>query len=226
MASRTLGFVVICAVALLAFPQRIYPAHAQSDSGFSSTLTATPSTVPPGYAVNFTYTASLPANADPDLAITSEGIDFGDGQNFYGGSAGPGQGVGGTASHVYKSSGTYTAIFKAEGSDGEIGTASAVVTVSSQLTPPSVTLQVDNPSPQVGDAVNITYTVTPGSVANTSIASIAVSYGDGEIDPLTSPSDTLTHTYTSAGTFPILIAARDSAGEAAAASTVVQVSSP
>jgi len=226
MVSRILALATVCALAMLAFPHRSYPAYAQSDSGWDSTLAATPSTVPPGYAVSFAYSASLPANAAPDFSITSEGIDFGDGKTFYGGSAGPGEGVEGTASHVYASSGTYTAIFKAQGSDGEITTASAVIIVNSQLTPPTVVLRVDNTSPQVGDAVTITYTVTPATVANTSIASMAVSYGDGESDPLDSPSGTLTHTYTSAGAFPILIAVTDSAGEAGAASAVVQVGSP
>jgi large repetitive protein len=211
---------------VLALVARGAPPVGAQDAGFATTLAASPSTVPPGYTVDFAYTGTPSPNTPPETSITSATIDFGDGQTFSAGSAGPGQPVGGTAAHVYKASGTYTAIFKALGSDGEIGTAATVITVSSQLTPPAVMLHLDSSTAQTGDNVSITYSITPGSVADASLVSMAISYGDGQSDQLTTPSGTVSHSYGSAGTFPILIVATDSSGQAAAASTTIQVSAP
>ena len=85
-------------------------------------------------------------------------------------------------------------------------------------------MKVDNSSIQVGDTVTVTYTITPGSLG--SITNMAISYGDGETDPLTSASGTLTHSYSTAGPFAILIVASDSSGQGAAGSAAVQVGSP
>jgi hypothetical protein len=226
--SLLLGHRSISVLSLLALAAALpalhaLPAAAQSSGGLTATINIAPSTVSVGQNVDVTYTVPPASTGTSTTGLTTSSIDFGDGTTIDGGSAGPGGTLSGDAAHAYSSAGSYTVTVTAQAPDGETVSATAPVTVVSQLQPPAVQLQGPSSSVQPGDSVSFTYSVTPSSGA--SVGAMVIDYGDGNTDTLTASSGTISHVYASAGAYAVLLMATDSSGQIGAASTIVQVGS-
>jgi PKD repeat protein len=220
---RSIPALVSFALLAALVPLTALPAAAQSPGGLAAMMTADPATVAVNQDVHITYTVPPSPTSTSSPGLTTSAIDFGDGTTVDGGSVGPGQTISGEIVHAYANPGTYTITLSAQAPDGETGSATATVTVVSQLQSPAVQLQGPTSGIQPGDSASFTYSVTPSSGA--SITTIAIDYGDGSADTLSAPSGTVSHVYSSAGAYAVLIVTTDSNGQTGAASTVVRVGS-
>jgi PKD repeat protein len=191
---------------------------AQLPPTLGATLTAEHTSAATGQSVGFKYSVS-PSSTAPEAAISSATIDFGDGQTYNGGSAGPAQVVTGTTLHVYSSPGAYTVTLHGTADDGETGLATVTVTVTPKPAAPTLRLQADPTNAGIGQPVSFSFGISGGSGI-----SLQISYGDGAAERLDPPSTTVSHAYSTAGTYQVFLAATDSTGRiAGAASTIVQV---
>lgn len=202
------------------------PATAQTPAGLAASINASPTSTGTGQVVGFSFSITQPPDAASGISITSATIDFGDGQTSDGGSAGPNQDVTGTTAHVYSDPGTYTVTLSATASDGETPSVSTTVTIGAPTQPPTILLRPDSTSVQPGQTVSFSYQVTTDPNAGSpAIVSMIINFGDGASMPLSSPSGTVTHSYSAAGSYPVLISAMDANGQPGAASVLIQVSS-
>ncbi|MCW2527766.1 MAG: hypothetical protein JWM76_2626 [Pseudonocardiales bacterium] len=136
------------------------------------------------------------ASADSDGTIASYNWDFGDGSAL---------GTGVTATHTYGASGTYQVTLVVSDDDGDTGQQVTSIPVS-ELPPPNV-------PPTAGFTQSCTLlgcTFNAGSSTDTdgTIASYAWDFGDGATDSSVSTS----HTYASAGTYPVKLIVTDDDG--------------
>jgi PKD repeat protein len=180
--------------------------------------------------VTFFYSATPPAVAPPFARITSISVNYGDGSGDTGNTGSPGQQVSGSLTHVYSSPGSYTVTLSANASNGGFGSATTTVfitgggggggTVSVSVSPSSTSVQV-------GQSVSFSYSATTSSVGIgfPTIRSMLISYGDGSAPlPLNPPSGVVQYSYSSPGTYTVLVTATDSNGNQGQATTFVQVS--
>jgi PKD repeat protein len=141
--------------------------------------------------VNFTI-AVTPAQGG--AAIRRVSIDFGDGtrQDLGTGST--------SASHIYRSSGTFTVTATVEDTTGERSTATAIVSVQPAI-PPLVSIEATTGAAggifRVNIPVNFEATVMQST---TPIQRVDWSFGDGQSS---SGSTTISHTYTAAGPYVV-----------------------
>jgi hypothetical protein len=197
-------------------PQK-QPAVAQAPT-LEVTLVADPLSAITGQSVTFNYTVS-PSDSSPNAGITSAIINFGDGQTYDGGSAGPRQVVRGVTVHAFSVTGTHTVTLKTTSSERETGLATITVSVAAKPPPPVIQLRADSASVAAGQPVTFTFTVS-GATGLT----LQLSYGDGSVDPIDGATGTASHAYGSSGSYQVFITATDGAGQiAGAASTIVQV---
>jgi PKD repeat protein len=160
--------------------------------------------VPTGTAI----TVSNSGSYDPDGAIASTVIDFGDG--FIAGAA--------TASHAYAKPGTYTA--KVTVTDGYGASASTSSTVVVTNRAPIARINLSATSLWLGTSLSVNS--SGSSDPDGSIVSTKISFGDG-----TSISGTsATRTYLAAGTYTVTVTVTDDSGASSSASATVKVTAP
>jgi PKD repeat protein len=153
-----------------------------------------------------TVSASTSGSSCSGGTVTSTQIDFGDGTVVKAASA----------SHVYKSAGTYTVVSTVTGSNGMTGTAQQKVTAAVSKAP-AVVLSV---SPASGAAPLSVTASTAGSTApNGSIASTSINFGDGTVVSGASA----THVYSAAGSFTVTATVTDNVGAQGTAQTSVSI---
>src|SRR5213592_4934697 len=157
---------------------------------------------PPLSAI-FSYNPSSPqvgqqvtfsASASGGTTPYSFSWSFGDGAS----------GTGSSTTHTYSSAGTFNVVLTVKDSSSPQQTATSQQSVSVSSPPPSLTASfVYSPStPQVGQQVTFTASVSGGTAPYTD----GWSFGDGSTG--TGPS--VTHTYSSAGSFTVTLTVKDS----------------
>jgi hypothetical protein len=162
--------------------------------------------------INQTVTVTFSAT-DPDGAISSFGVDWGDGT--------PPDSLPGTATsdtHSYKSGGSFTITVAATDNSGSVGSGTISETVSSPGAP-TVTINSPTPNPATtGQTVTVTFTVS----STLPVTSITVNWGDGTtLDSLAANATSDTHVYSSTGNsksqiFTITVSATNSVGTGSA----------
>jgi hypothetical protein len=137
----------------------------------TATLQAAPASGAAPLGVTFTMTA-----ADPDGAIASYTLNFGDGTTPLSGSGSPPS----TATHNYAADGTYTARLTVTDNGGLTGEATAVITVGAPSAPTISAVSPSQGLPAGGTPVTITgtgfasgATVTFGGVAATGVTVVS-----------------------------------------------------
>lgn len=173
------------------------PAPPGGSSG-NATLSVTVSDSP--QAGSAPLTVSFSASASGGTAPYSFGWTFGDGTT----------GTGASASHVYTSAGTYTAIATVTDAVGATASSSTVIMVQA---PGTLTVYVNssvNPA-QVGQNVPF----TADAYGGTGVYSYAWSFGDGTYGY--SNASTQNHTYSSSGSYAATVSVSDSSGNVGSA---------
>jgi len=158
---------------------------------------------PPPLTASFTYSPTSPqitqqvtfsGSASGGTSPYSFSWSFGDGLN----------GAGATVSHAYSAAGTFTVILTVK--DGGIPQQTATSQQSVTITSPPPTLTASftyNPSsPQVGQQITFTAFASGGTAPYT----YSWIFGDGS----TGTGATVTHSYSSAGTFTVILKVTDS----------------
>jgi PKD repeat protein len=189
------------------------------------TVNAFPQSVSVGQPVTFTYSATPPAVAPPFPVIRSMLIGYGDGTSPL-----PLNPPSGSVSYTYRNPGFYNVLVTATDSIGGSGQATTSVQVTGGGTPPinnpPGNVAIINPPTQaiVGQPVSFNaataFVNTPGAV----IASYTWTYSDGGSDF----GQSVTHAFTSPGTFTVTLTVTDSTGASAQdfASVVVSGGTP
>jgi PKD repeat protein len=159
------------------------------------------SSAPTGTAI----TASNTGSYDPDGAITSTIIDFGDG--FTAAAA--------SASHAYTKAGTYTVkVMVTDAAGGSASTSSQVVIANRA---PIAKINLSASSLWLGTALSVDS--SGSSDPDGAIVATQISFGDG-----TSVSGTsAARTYLSAGTYTVMVTVTDNNGASSSASATVLV---
>ncbi len=146
--------------------------------------------------------------------IASYTFSFGDGTIV-------GPQVGPTAKHTYTTAASF--IVSVTVSDSQNVSATATSTVAA-VTPPTPRLTVTPPSGAVPLAV--TADGSGSSAGSNPIATYGFNFGDGTIPELPSATSTTAHTYSSPGTYQVVLTVTDTAGVSATATATVTVVNP
>jgi parallel beta-helix repeat protein len=174
------------------------------------TITVTPTSG----LVNLAVTANASGSTDRDATpIASYAFDFGDGTVV-------GPQAGATATHTYTSAGTYTVKVTVTDAAGLSSTASSSVTVTDAA--PVASLNV-NPG-----SVKASGTATANASGSTDtdgtpIASYTFDFGDGTPTVGPQTSSRATHTFTTPGTFIVMVTVRDAAGNSSTDTKKIKV---
>lgn len=157
------------------------------------------------FSLNFNGTSSTGT-------ISAYSWTFGDGDTA----------TGSTTSHIYQFSGTYTATLTVENTSGLSNQTSIVITVTEPATPPPV--PNTNPTAIISSSSavgNVPFTMQfDGSASTTAqppIVSYSWEFGDGTV----AGGATVTHTYSTPGTYHAVLTVSDNAGLTSQASTPV-----
>ena len=160
------------------------------------------------------FTLTVGAGSSPIRTVT---IDFGDGRAQALGA------LNGTAtvSHVYRSAGTFIVTVTATDSAGESTVITTAVTVQA-ATAPTVAITTTTTTPTEDLPTTFGITITAGT---NPIRRVTVDFGDGRTQSLgaTTGTTSVSHVYTSDGTFTVTVTATDTQGVTGTAVTVVTV---
>lgn len=191
-----------------------------------SSLTTPPPPAPP--TAQFVFNPSAPALSTPvafdgrsscpeagfagfcvnsDRAITSYTWDFGDGTT----------GSGATASHVYRTLGSFNVSLTVVSDRGLSSTASRSVPIGVGGTPPTAGFVFSPTNPTIGQSVSFNAATSKGGT--TGIANYSWDFGDGGRAGGSNP----THSFSNAGTYIVLLIVTDEAGQTATATQSVPV---
>ncbi|HEV2028883.1 MAG TPA: carboxypeptidase regulatory-like domain-containing protein [Candidatus Dormibacteraeota bacterium] len=161
------------------------------------------------------FNADASGSSDP-IGISSYTFDFGDGTALVGPQAG------GTGSHTYATTGTYTVTATVADSVG--ATASATASAVAQATPLIARLVVSPASGLAPLAVTAdASTSTPGT---SPIASYSFNFGDGSPAVGPQPGATAGHTYATTGSLTVTVTVTDTSGASKTATAGVTISTP
>ncbi len=145
-------------------------------------------------------------SSDPDGTITAYAWDFGDGATA----------TGATASHTYQSAGTYQVTLKVTDDKGATNSVTKPVTTQTPANQPPVAAFT---ATTAGLAASFDGST---STDDGTIASYAWSFGDGS----TGTGKTISHTYPSAGTYPVKLTVTDNNGSTGSVTNNVTVTAP
>src|SRR5436309_2750679 len=187
----------------------------------TSQKTVTVTNPPPPLSASFTYSPSSPqvgqtvsftGSASGGTSPYSYSWSFGDGST----------GTGSSVTHTYASTGTFNVVLTVKDSSSPQQTASSQQSVSVSSPPPALTASFTyNPSsPQVGQTVSFSGLASGG----TSPYSYSWSFGDGS----TGSGSSVTHAYSSAGSYSVVLTVKDSSSpqQTVTSQKTVSVTSP
>ena len=211
--------------------------HAYSSAGsYTATLTVVDRSVPPQSATSQqTVTVKNPTPLSASFTFTPSSPHAGQQINFYGTATGGtspysfgwtfgdgSTGTGTTASHTFASAGSYTVTLTAKDSSPSQQTATSQQSVSVSIPPQTLTGSfTHNPSsPQAGQAVSFTGSASGG----TSPYTFSWIFGDGS----TGTGSSVTHTYSSAGSFTVALTIKDTGSpqQTATSQQTISVTNP
>lgn len=173
-------------------------------------LNVTPST---GVAP-LTMSASAAGSSDPDGTIVSTNISFGDGSAAISGAS---------ATHIYKTAGTYTVTATVTDNLGATASKSATVVVTSPIVPNKPPIAVISVTPATAyGPVTVNVSAAGSSDPDGTIASTVLSLGDGT----TASGLAASHTYGNAGVYTVTAKVTDNQGASSSASTTVTIKAP
>ncbi len=173
-------------------------------------LSVTPSTAP----APATVSVSTAGSNDPDGTIATTSISFGDGSATVSGAS---------ASHIYKTAGTYTILASVTDNLGATSSKSATVVVTSGAVPNKPPVAVISATPASAYApVTVSVSAAGSSDPDGTIAGVALNFGDGS----STSGLTASHTYSNAGVYTLTATVTDSRGASSSASTTVTVKAP
>jgi phospholipase C/outer membrane protein assembly factor BamB len=175
--------------------------------------TGTSGTAP--LSVSFDASSSAPG----DAALASWRMSFGDGSKD---ATGAGPPPSPTVTHVYRSSGEFSAVLTVTGADGLSSTATATVLVRPR--PPVAALKTSAPG---GVApVDVTFDGSASAAPGGTIRSWDLSFGDGTPDVTGKgalPTPLASHAYSRGGSYVSLLRVTDSRGVTARATATIDV---
>jgi hypothetical protein len=180
----------------------------------NSTATITVGTIAPATpSVNQAVTVPL-TYGTTGSPITRVTVNWGDGTT----SSVPGQPA--VVTHTYSQPGTFGVQITGTDAFGDPANTGTSITVTSSrptvtITPPSA------PKANVAASFTIAAAVPAGSTA--SIASVAISWGDGTSTTVPGNITSASHTYTAANSYTVTVTATDTNSQQGTASTVVSV---
>jgi len=175
-------------------------------------VTITPPTTAPTAGLPASFTIGVATDAN----VQNVQVNWGDGlvQNLGAVSGNT------TITHTYRSEGDYTVTATARDASGETATVSTAVNVLPQQ-PPAVTITSSDNSPNVGEIVTLTASV---SGASSTILSYQWELGPGANPPTaTTTSNRLTVSWTTTGTKIITVTVNQSSGPVGIGQTAVNV---
>lgn len=184
----------------------------------SQTLNITPNQPPNCTLTSVSPTsgaAPLPVTAsgsctDPEGDVTSTTINWGDGTTS----------TGSSGSHTYAATGNFPVTLSATDAAGNNASSAPVNVNVTNNKPPSCSLSI---TPDKGSApLSVTANASCNDPEN-DIISEALNWGDGTTTPVSSTTQTYTHTYATAGTFAAVLSATDSANNTGTAQKTVRV---
>ena len=169
-----------------------------------ASFTTSPASGVAPLTVNLDASASIYLNG----TIASYGWSFGDGQSLVT--------AGKTITHAYLLPGSYTASLTVTDSDGDSASFQRVILVRS-LPTSSFTA-----TPQSGFApLSVVLDASSSSYAGGTITSYGWNFGDGQTSMTTAKS--VTHIFTSAGSYTVVLTVKDSDGDSATSQSVITV---
>ena len=170
------------------------------------------SITPPTAAAPTTVSASTAGSSDPDGTVVSSSISFGDGSAAVSGTS---------ATHIYKAGGTYTVTASVTDNLGATASKSITVVVAPSVNKPPVAAISATPATAYGP-VTVNLSAAGSSDSDGTIASVALSFGDGS----TASGLTASHTYSTTGVYTVTAKVTDNQGASSTASTTVTVKTP
>ncbi len=192
-----------------------------SSSSQTVTVSQTVTIQPTPLSTSFTFLPATPIASSPVAfsAVTTGGTspytinwDFGDGTT----------GTGSTATHAYSTAGTFTVILTANDSGSPRQTASSQLSITVASPPSTLTaiFTYSPSSPQVGQPITFSASTNGGTAPYT----FGWSLGDGSV----TSGSIVTHTYSSAGTFNVVLTTEDAGSpqQTATFQQSITVSSP
>src|SRR5205807_5603439 len=169
-----------------------------ASSNQSVTVTSPP---PPALTASFTFS---PANPQVGQAVSFTGSASGGTQPYtYSWTFGDGGiGSGSSVTHSYQAAGSYNVVLTVIDAAGQTASSTQTVTVSN--VPPSLTssFTYSPSSPLVGQQATFSASASGGTTPYT----YSWTFGDGS----SATGSTATHTYTTAGTFNVILTVKDS----------------
>jgi PKD repeat protein len=188
----------------------------ESGNSDSAVKTVTVSSGNPPDA-QFSFSPSNPKTGDA-VIFNAEGSSDGDGHIVrYDWSFGDGAtATGETVSHVYTSANSFRVTLTVTDNDGNKDTREQTVTVGENQ-PPTALFVISPTSGKVGDTIN--FNASQSSDPDSDTLSYQWDFGDGN----TGAGVTTSHTYTSAGTYSVVLTVTDDSGNTASTSRTITI---
>jgi Big-like domain-containing protein len=165
-----------------------------------------------------TFTVVVTAAASGGVAIRDVTLNWGDGTSTALGSFTGSQ----AATHTYASTGPFVVTANVTDVAGNIGRASAPISVVS-VAGTAVVVNTTTPSAPANTAITFTVTITPPT--GVGIVTSSIDYGDGQVDQLgAAGAATKTHTYTTSGQKNVVVTVVDTLGRTSVGTLVVTIS--
>jgi PKD repeat protein len=172
----------------------------------------TPASPVVGQTVTLPLTYGTATTTSPIVRVTA---DWGDGQvSTYTGQIA-------AISHTYRSASSYVVVVTGVDGLGDVSTTTASITVG-QRPQPGVSIAANPATPQAGQPVTFTATITQGTTGATT-QSVQWDFGDGTQGTLTGNSTVVVHTYNTPATYVVTAIVTDSTGATGSASTAIVV---
>lgn len=174
-------------------------------------FTVSPTPVATGVTANFDASTSCATQSacSSTAGITAFSWNFGDGTTS----------TGSVTSKVFTSPGTYTVTLTVTNDRGLSASTSQAVTVNAAATP-TAGFVVTPSGARVGLVLNFNADITRAAPGRT-ITQYSWNFGDGS--PTVTTGFITTHTYTTAGTYTVVLSVMDDAGQRATATTTLTV---
>lgn len=176
--------------------------HVETNESPTASFVYSPATPKVGEKVNFNASES----SDADGTIVNYAWDFGDGRT--------GSGV--TTTNKYKNAGTYTVVLVVQDNTSNRGSTNQTVSVSEGETP-TASFVYSPANPAVAETIH--FNASESADPDGTIVSYDWDFGDGT----TAAGQTITHQYSSSGTYTVLLVVTDNDGNIASTTQSISV---